>query len=164
MIQRVQSVYLFVAAIFCALMFAFTLWEAQIPPSGSSVTKPEKTYQLDVFFLSQHQNGQMQVLHNTWWLAAISGLTAAMAMGAVFLYTNRLLQIKIARLCILLLAVQIVLIFYHIYEAKDIIGEGHSEFYDAGIYFPVGAIVFLFLSGRAIMKDERMVRAADRLR
>ena len=35
---------------------------------------------------------------------------------------------------------------------------------DAGIYFPLVALLMLILANRSIMKDEKLVRSADRLR
>jgi len=92
-------------------------------------------------------------------------LVAVLSVVCIFLYKNRVLQMKIVRLTILLNIVIIGLIFLvyaKIIETNLLTSPDYLD--EAGIYFTLISLVFLILANRSIMKDEKLVRSADRLR
>ncbi len=78
----------------------------------------------------------------------------------IFLYKNRLLQVKINNLVILLL---LVLIGLRIYEAFTSGGTPFSK-KDVVWLTPAISIVFVKLANSAIWRDERLVKSVDRIR
>jgi hypothetical protein len=72
---------------------------------------------------------------------------------------------KVVRLAILLEIVLIALIFFiyaKIIETNLMVSPEYLD--EAGIYFPLIALIFLILANRSILKDEKLVRSIDRLR
>lgn len=86
-----------------------------------------------------------------------------MALGSIFLFKNRKLQIKLgifAFIAILLGLVLTVVLFIQdpIMEQDAMPGDGW------GIIFPVVAMVAILIAQRYIRKDENLVQSMDRLR
>jgi len=101
-------------------------------------------------------------------IGAMQGLVALLALVSVFLYKKRQLQIKLCKLNILLVAIQIAAIVLYIDVAKETISPTSPNDVLIGIkygaIFPIFSLIFLYLSIRFIKKDEDLIRSADRLR
>ncbi len=150
MIQRIQSVYLFLAAIAVAVMFFF----------------PIANFYSDTFYFYLSLGGISDdtfVTINTIPLIIIAVVLILLAVFSIFMYKNRLLQMRVLRFGVLFdLAFIIVIYFGYI---DSISQKANVEVqYKTGIYFPLIMLVFLILAIRSIMADEKKVRAADRLR
>lgn len=157
MIQRIQSLYLFLAFVACVLTFFFPLasfWAGE----GSS-------YRFYITGLETLVPDDNTSHTNSIPLIAINVIIGLMAIIILFLYKNRLLQMKMLRFNIMLNIVLILLIFFFyvpaIERATNVEADYTSEI---GIYFPLICLVFLYLANRYIRKDEKLVRSADRLR
>ena len=161
MIQRIQTIYLSGAVIFCALMFFFPFGEIQ---------SPQNTYVLDAYGLHHHDNGTLTEMLTIFQKLIITALVTAVAIVAlvsVFMFRKRSLQIILCKLNILLLAGLIFAVFYCLDKGSSMITAFvpvAEVSYNAGIAFPIVSIVLTFLASRAIKKDEELVRAADRIR
>ncbi len=145
MIQRIQTVFLLLAAISFFLLFQFPFAVSDIANPGFLEDKD-----FDIF-----DNIVLVVL------TALGGL---IALIAIFLYKNRPLQIRLSYLIIILgiiLVLVAAVLFYN--EAANIMDKvGISD--GLGLFMPVLAFIFGFLAARFIRKDEKIVRSADRLR
>ena len=158
MIQRVQSIYLLLAA--TAALLTFFLPFAHFIQDGTKLSE----YAVFGFF-----NVQSDVVESNgpygfpaWILSAVTVLVPAVA---IFLYKNRPTQLKVARLGFLLNLGFLVYLFFavdNIYRSNY--GEEVELLYHAGFYMPVIAITFLFLAVRGIKKDEALVKSLDRIR
>jgi hypothetical protein len=146
MIQRIQTVLLFLAAILLGLQFIFPYASAAQGLSGS----------LDdgVFGV----NDRMGLQINT-------GLALALAIIAIFLYKNRPAQSRITTLAIFagtVLAVSVAAqCFILIREAGSEVVNIH---YQPGIALPALSVLLLWIANRFIRKDEELVKSSDRLR
>lgn len=136
MLQRIQTVYLLIAALFsCGLIFVFYLWtNAQDVPVYA---KDNMTY-LAMFFGS-----------------------AALSLISIFNYKNRKFQFVLGRLNIILNFILLGLFVYLLLMAP---GESEISEKGVGIFIPIFSIVFLVLANKAIKKDEDLVKSVDRLR
>ena len=147
MIQRIQTVYLLIVtallvAAMCLPMGSFT------DDLGTHVFKP-----LGVDIGNVHQS--------TWGLFTILMLSAIVAFATIFLYRNRILQIRMSIFNSLLL-IGYYLAFIAFYIAfKDATNSFQIHW---ALCFPLIAIILNYLAIRAIGRDEVMVKAADRLR
>ena len=145
MIQRIQTVFLLLAAIAFFLLFQFPFAVSDIANPGFLADKDFDIYDNIVLVV----------------LTVLGGL---IALVAVFLYKNRPLQIRLSYLVIIvgiLLILVAAVLFYN--EAANIMDKvGVSD--GTGIFMPVLAFIFGFLAARFIRKDEKLVRSADRLR
>jgi len=136
MIQRIQTIYLLIAAgISAGLIFLFPLW-----------TTIEKT---DFF-------AAMDPLYVSMFLGS-----AALAMISIFMYKKRQSQFVLGRLNIIL---NFILLGLFVYQSLNLSGETDVSEKGIGILLPIFSIVFLVLANKAIRKDEDLVKSVDRLR
>lgn len=180
MIQRIQSFWLVLAACCMAMCFMTPIAEyhLDLPTTGQTVEarldliakdNPEMMNQMlnmePVIGYSQKMSG-----FHTWPLIALVVLTAAIAIVSIFLYNNRVRQMRIVAVGFLLNVVLVFLLFFWAVDAyastvaQAMGGNDPEVTWFAGAYAPIVSIVFLILAHRGIKKDEAKVRAADRLR
>ena len=179
MIQRRQTLWLALTALCMGLCFAFPVAEYTIDQSSGQqvlarldlVAKdnPEMMNQLNnmepVVEYSQRLSGMP-----TWPLVTLVLLCGAVALGSIFLFRKRMVQVRIVSLGFMINVVySFVLFFWAVDKYAELVssGFGGSEAaisWGVGSYLPLATLVLFFLAQRAIRKDEARVRAADRLR
>ncbi len=169
MIQRIQSVYLALAVAALIVLFFLPL---------ASFTSDFVYYKFYVSHLDQISdqsgNGAAMVNNNiVLALGVFTGLIVLVSGIAIFLYKNRRFQSKIVKLGILMNVMLIGLIFFVFLPliGRTLNAEMNYEtiafifnLQIAVIYFPLVSLLMLILANRSIMKDEKLVRSADRLR
>ncbi|MBL4577023.1 MAG: DUF4293 domain-containing protein [Flavobacteriales bacterium] len=158
MIQRVQSIYLFLAALMSGLTLVF--------PFAAVATRGD-TYILDLWGVHLYVVGHQVALMEFWTLALTIGLACATSLVTIFLFKKRKLQITICKLNLLLYLGAIFTIFYSGDNALDYIqnlGLKGELSYKLGAILPILSVILVFLASRAIKKDEDLVRSADRIR
>lgn len=98
---------------------------------------------------------------STWGLFCILMLAAIIALATIFLFKNRILQIRMTIFNSLLLVG-----YYMAFFAFFFVLRSDETFFQLhwALCFPLIAIIFNYLAIRAIGRDEAMVHAADRLR
>ncbi|MBE0662075.1 MAG: DUF4293 domain-containing protein [Bacteroidales bacterium] len=155
MIQRIQSVYLFLAAIAIVVMFFF----------------PIANFYSDLYYFYLSLDGisdETFLKINTIPLITMVVILIVLILFSIFIYKNRLLQARIIRFAILIdISFIIVLYFGYIDNIiKSFKAEGTTldVEYKAGIYFPLIVLILLVLAMRGVLNDEKKVKAADRLR
>lgn len=105
-----------------------------------------------------------------WPLTVLTLLTTAIAMVTIFLYKNRVLQMRVLAVGFLLGVINIFLVF--LWAVDTYVDNATTPMacteinlkYDIGTWGAIAAIVLMFLAQRSIKKDEAKVRASDRLR
>ncbi|MDO7170568.1 DUF4293 domain-containing protein [Mariniflexile sp. AS56] len=136
MLQRIQTVYLFLAALVSAgLIFVLHLW----------VTND------DVI---------MYAKDNVQYLGLFLG-SALLSIITIFKYKNRKSQFMLGRLNIIL---NFILLGLFVYQSLNVSGETAVSEKGIGMLLPIVSIVFLALANKAIKKDEDLVKSVDRLR
>lgn len=158
MIQRIQTVYLALAFIAMALLFAFPLAQF-FAENGAFV--------FSVTGLKNMVPGEPDSFNSAIFLPIIVIATgiALLTLFTIFQYKNRSLQIKLTNIGVLSAIVLIMGIFFlyiPMIEKKISIVPDYSKSF--GIYLPLVALVFLVMANRAIKRDDKLVRSADRLR
>ena len=188
MIQRIQSFYLVLAVIAIVIMFKFPIATYTIHnyAGGGDVVSELGLLRKDSRYSSDSKDSAELVyigqdiarLGGGWVLAVNAALIGVIALISIFLFKNRILQMRTVAFAFLFNIVYIFLIFFW-----AINGTGGSGGYLAvlqnfhfteeaidvsmltpGTIAPIVSAVLLFLAQRAIKKDEIKVRAADRLR
>lgn len=151
MIQRIQSVYLLLVTILL-VMTAFM-------PIGYFIETDNITTHIFKPLGVSLANGEFQ---STWGLFGILILSAIIAFGTIFLYRNRMLQIRMTIFSSILLVGFYIAFLVFMFVLKEDLNAGfHLKW---ALSLPVICIILNNLSFRAIYRDEVMVRAADRLR
>ena len=136
MIQRIQSVYLFIVAILAGLGIYFPVWDDQ---KLNIIKGFDNIYILSLF-----------------------ASVIVLSLLAIFLFNNRKLQFVLNRFNIL---INLILLGVFGYYTQTLSGEAIvvSE-KEIGLVVPLISIVFLYLANKAIKKDEDLVKSVDRLR
>ena len=136
MIQRIQTIYLVLAALVAAgLIFMIPVY---------STADGEAVYALAHLEL----------------LGMFMG-SALLSLITIFLYKNRKLQFVLGRLNILL---NFILLGVLIYQSQILSGGAAAPEKGIGMLIPIISIVFIALANKAIKRDEDLVKSVDRLR
>lgn len=143
MIQRIQSVYLFLASL--SVFGQFGLPYASGTPTEASALA----------------DGQINLFDNIGLLGltVLGGLTSIIA---IFLFKNRGLQMRIAGAAVFVSLLLIVLAAFICKQSYD--ASNGALHFGAGLALPVLSVVLNWLASRAIRKDDKLVKSMDRLR
>ena len=152
MLQRSQT--LFLLGVFILTLFLLTGPIARFTLDGSE-------------FLLRHTglfnaDGEKMELA-TWPLSAIFIISLALAFLDIFLYRNRMRQMRIAIFLILLNAGMMGMMFFFTTQAKGQL-EGALLLYQWRFIVPPVCMVLLYFAFRRIRRDELLVKAYDRIR
>lgn len=155
MIQRVQTLYLVgIVALMAAALFTPLAYFA----AGTNV------YELFAFELaSQSGEGASQ---STMYMGIVVALATIIPLVTIFLFKNRMLQIRLCAVeLVLLVGAQIFMaIYYYLSNRMFEQLEFHTQGFRIAIIFPLVALILDYLALRAIFKDEMLVRSLDRIR
>lgn len=166
----------------CCMVLCFLVpvatYQLDMPTTGQKVEaefnllakdNPEMLNQIanldPVVVYSQRASG-----FHTWPLMVVAALVAVMALVCVFLYKNRVRQMRMVAVAFLLNVAYVFLLFFWAVDAygktvlKAMQGADLQVTWYVAAYAPIVSLVLLILAHRAIKKDEAKVRAADRLR
>ena len=155
MIQRIQSLLLFISAALLAVSFFTPVWQAS--SNGAE-------YFLDVFKLSiRYESTHIEKM--TVYAAILIGLSIALTLFIVLKYKNRVLQIRLNMMNTILICLIEGFYFWNIRDAKSLIGTAaYTEVFGAAFYMPLAALILSILAGRSIQKDEDLIKSVDRIR
>lgn len=145
MIQRIQTVYLLLAAAAGAAPWFFNLWRARLVNNTYSYFSGQSSYLYFVLMM----------------------VIIVLALVSIFLFKRRRLQLRLTILNILLSVGLIALQYYLIEGEKKRLTDTavlDSSTYLPAAFLPVLIVVLLFLAARGIYKDERLVKSLNRLR
>ncbi len=153
MIQRIQSVYLFLAFLLVASLFFYPL-ATFLTATGDSII-------LDVIALKSFENG-VNVEMSAYPLAVLSGILVLLIIGIIFLYKKRMLQARLSVIVMILLAGLGGMIY--LYASMSAEKLSLPVTYTMVDVFPIVAIVLVFMARRRIIMDEALVKSYDRIR
>lgn len=93
-------------------------------------------------------------------------LTAIISLVTIFSYKNRMKQIKLGNLNLLLLTGLLAAIFLVPEQIKNLMENPNEVIVNYGIssILPIISIILTWLANNAIKKDEKLVKSADRIR
>lgn len=152
MLQRIQTVYLLIITVLMMLTLFMPL---------ALMQARELMYAFDVMGLSTIKE-PIELLYPTWALVALTSVAALLALITIFLYKNRVLQI---RLCVfnavLMLGFYALFAFYTLNFKADLQAELMVKI---ALSFPLIALILNYLAIRSIGADEMLVRSLNRLR
>lgn len=154
MIQRIQSLYLLVVT----AMMACTLFL----PIAYFTTTDGVTFTLEAFAI-EGMKGPV------WLMGALLSVATLLPFVTIFLFKKRKMQIGLcaAEVVLQLGALVVFAIFYWVLLpqtfAEYSIEVAHTSFGWSAI-FPIVSIPLTYLAGRAIFKDEVLVKSLDRIR
>ncbi len=138
MLQRIQSIWLLLAALFAAITFRFPFYTGETLMNNIPST-------IDLY------------ARTTIWISIMTVVTGAVAFVTIFLFDNRKLQLK---LCYLGIFLSVVLLMMYFLEM------GHFTKGSIALWciFYFAILVCYILAARDIWKDHKLVKSMDRLR
>lgn len=150
MIQRKQTIFLLLAII--AILVCMAMPIAHI--EAKAMTANQEVYNLWI----QHSNGDKE--YSVWALFGLLVISCPINLFAIFDFHNRKRQ---SRLCVF--SMLLMLGWYIVYgvfsQMLTALGSFNVKF---AACLPLISLILLFMARKAILADEALVRAADRIR
>lgn len=147
MIQRIQTVFLFLSAVLTGVLFF-----APVAYFGLG----DDMLKLSVFGVENHANALL--------LLILAMLMLVVPMVTIFMYKKRELQLKLSSLNVFLNALFCGLIFlFYVDNVQDEL-QAETVVYAFGTYIPLINMVLSVLAMRWIKKDIDLIKSIDRLR
>ena len=149
MIQRIQTIYLLLSIV---LMVALnwlpltTFGELNFFTYGILATA-----------------GECALAITTYPIAVTIIASTILALIAIFMYKNRMKQVKVVSISIFLDIMFYPIFAAYIWYAKDLLSDINYSLSFA-LLIPIISIILKFLAAKAIKADEKLVRSADRIR
>lgn len=136
MIQRIQSIYLFIVTILSIVICFYPY---------ASLGDRELTYGSSAIY-----NGLCTII-------------PLVTFAAIFFFRKRILQMRLCSFACILMLFQAIYMIASFFIASEGCAEGNCHL-NFPVVVPFINIILTYLAIRGIAKDEAMVRAADRLR
>lgn len=145
MIQRIQSLFYFLAALSFGGLFKF-------PFATSEQPIPE-------YLADQAYNVQDHTV-----MVALAALGILVSLVTIFVFKNRPLQLKLGYVVITLSILLPLVAFLLIYGEQTSMSSSTTIEDSLGLYLPVIALICAVLGNRFTKKDDNLVQSMDRLR
>ena len=157
MIQRVQTIFLFLIALAMGIALATPVWEKV----GANPTEMAHLTALQY----SHQQGITTYVDSVWYLALLIAVVGLNSLYAIFQYRKRLTQTALCAVnALMLTAIMGITLYRTLYAGKAYGDPADQGTFLAGFYAIIAALVFNALANRFIRRDEKLVRSSDRLR
>lgn len=152
MIQRIQTLYL--------LAIAALMATAVFTPLAYFVAGADE-YLLYAFSLKGGET-----TYSTLYMGIVVALAAIIPFVTIFLYKNRMLQIRLCAVELVLLVGSVIFMAIYYYLGGRMFSqlEFNTQGFRIAIIFPVVSLILDYLAMRAIFHDEMLVRSLNRIR
>jgi hypothetical protein len=147
MIQRIQTVYVFVAALVVATLLKLKFADLVVNDEILS-------------FSAKGISGSNEMIFNGLPILIFIGIIVLLHLIVIFLYKKRILQIRILVFTILTLLGLFGIFFYFTYAGFDEVKVA----FKVPVAFPLVAAILDYLAIRSIGKDEALIRSLNRIR
>jgi len=145
MIQRIQSLFLLLASVCFWVLFKLPF------ATSSAVASP--IFEDKVFNINDNTI-----------LLVLAILGGVLTLANIFLFNNRPLQMRLNYLNVIFALFLGTVAFWLVFSNGQEIGNAVEISDGMGLYFPIGALIFVILSNVFIKKDNKLVKSMDRLR
>jgi glucan phosphoethanolaminetransferase (alkaline phosphatase superfamily) len=160
MIQRVQTIFLFLVVICMGVTIGSTLWVQNQTGSGTA-----DSWELTAFVLNNlDSTGEVIQSSSKWYIATLASFAGLLALISIFQYKNRNRQMMFNMINSLIMVGLVVAVFLTTNGINSAINAVESGSYQLGFWVILAAMVFNMLANRFIRKDEALVRSVDRIR
>ncbi|MDR0603994.1 MAG: DUF4293 domain-containing protein [Bacteroidales bacterium] len=157
MIQRIQTLLLLVAVI-CFVAACFM-------PVGH-ITSHDTYYRITPWVLKVDISDG-KIIHPTYFIGMLQALLAIISFIAIFLYKKRTVQSKFCTAAIIVNFILIITMLWvypnHVFPKITYLSGAEVE-YSLWTLLSIVPLICLYFANKFIIRDEKMVRAADRLR
>ncbi len=155
MLQRIQTAYLLLITVLTVLMMFLPL---------GLIRQGHEFFKYDVSGIMSAA-GDKELIYPTWGLFALTAIIALVAVITIFLYKNRILQIRLCIFNAILMVSFYVLFTFFYFNYKDAVGVSDiSMNLKFALSFPLINLILDYIAIRNIGADEALVRSLERLR
>lgn len=160
MIQRIQTVFLFLVVVSMGVAIAFPMWLQSV-----QVGDNQETWSLSAFTLSNlNSSGEIIQTSSKWYIGALVIFSGFLALISIFQFANRGRQMMLNMVNSLLMVALVSVIFLTTSGLNKELGAEVNGVYQIGFWVILVATVFNMLANRFIRKDELLIRSVDRIR
>ena len=152
MIQRKQTIFLFLAAVFGILAMCMQL--ATVTSEGAIVYRIFSLWAIE-------QDGASHFVLTPCPLFVLLLLSSTLSVCTIFLYKRRPLQ---AKLCMANIFIALLWYITLIVISKQLAPDAMNFHLQTASAFPAVMVILLFMARKGVLADEKLVRAADRIR
>ncbi|MBL4716339.1 MAG: hypothetical protein COC01_07185 [Bacteroidetes bacterium] len=163
MIQRIQSVYLFLSGIACLLLLYFPFYKISVLTDTTNMFD----IQINLWGINMigAESNVAVVVVLTIIISILTIVTGMLSLFTIANYSRRELQMKLCKINFLLITGLLACMVWYLDDATKILCMEQCEKDVAlGMFLPALAIIFTFLANKGIKKDHDMIKAADRIR
>lgn len=156
MIQRIQTLYLIVVVACMSLLIACPLATFDLVGAAQAGLPAQ------IKFMAFGTDG----IKATMYLGILASLISILALAAIVLFKRRMLQVRLCTMQMILLVAAIgYMVYYHI-SLNNLVGSMGEYMTRISVVnvAPLVALICARLAMRAILRDEYLVRSADRIR
>ncbi|SNS05675.1 protein of unknown function [Belliella buryatensis] len=159
MIQRIQTVFLFLVAVSMILVISFPIWQQVNPDQTQMVT-------LNAWSLTTTDNTSQEIIKSEGniYLGILALIATGLALFSLTQYKNRTKQMFLNMINSLVMIVTLALIIYTSHQANAEINPDVNGAFVLGFWAIFGGMIMNLLANRFIRKDEMLVRSVDRIR
>lgn len=162
MIQRVQTIFLFLVAVAMLLVTYFTIWE-QVNPEQTEKLKLT-AWHLTNYAIEDGQETSVISQKGVPYIGIMAIAAAILALYSLSQFKNRTKQMFLNMINSLLMGSTLGVIVYQSYQANMNFNPTVGGAFVIGFYAIIVAIIFNVVSNRFIRKDEMLVKSVDRIR
>ena len=161
MIQRIQTIFLFLYIAALISTFFFPVWQ--------KISFNDQTNEVDVIVTGHvssviYDKAGEAIIYDNFWVGGFIIIACIVAAMSIFSFKNRLTQIKLGTLNSLFTSLLVIYYLYEIFYNIDYINIKDKISFLISFYLIFLAIFFNFLANRFIRKDELLVRESERIR
>lgn len=153
MLQRIQSVYLFLCAAALSIALFTKVWSAA----------SNESLMIDAFTSNVSVAGTLTT-KNIWYVGLTIVVSILLSFYTISQFKNRILQVKLINFNNLLLCAVVGLYYWEISQAKKVLTGEYADNWGVAFIVPLIGLVLNILAIRSIKKDEALVKSVDRLR
>lgn len=156
MLQRIQSLLLLLSGIGMVVFLGTNSWEKSGSEGSQVIVNPYHVVELKGTLAVQD--------HPVYYIAVLAVLAAGVSFFSIFQYKNRVRQMLLVALNSLFMGLAIGLTIYQIKYVAMPMGETGEGTFGIGVWAGFFALLSNWVANRAIRRDEKLVKDADRMR
>lgn len=159
MIQRLQSVFLFLVALAMTGTLFSPIW-LQVNPGNT------QKMELDAWYLILKSLPEEDIISvsGNYYIGIMAIIAAFLALYSLFQYKNRKKQLLLNMINALLMGITLGLVVFVSYQANLEFNPNVSGAYVLGFYCIVFGLIMNLIANRFIKKDELLIKSIDRIR
>src|SRR5690554_628170 len=162
MIQRIQTIFLFLVAVAMLSVTYLTIWE-QVNPDQTEKMKLT-AWNLTTYAIEEGAEGSILGQKGVFYIGILAIAAAGLALYSLSQFKNRTKQMFLNMINSLVMGITLGVTVFQTYQANEVFNPAAQGAFVIGFYAIVAGIILNVVSNRFIRKDEMLVRSVDRIR